>query len=256
MLALLDVFSLTEPAWSADKLIAYLGTSRATGYRYIRTLHRAGFLAPVASGSYVLGSRIIELDRQIRMRDPVYTAGGPPMQRLARATGHNALLCVLYSDSVMCVREELNPTAPEGLFSRGQRRSLFTAATSKVILAYLPVHQLRGIYARYGAEVANAGLGEDWDAFRESLLRIRKDGYCMTAGEFVPGVLGFAAPIFNRAGKVLGSLGLAMYEKHVRRSQHPSLAKLVMEAAQEASEAICQRDDEVDLPARAVGLNR
>jgi DNA-binding IclR family transcriptional regulator len=253
MLGLLDVFSLGAPVWSADDLIAYLGVSRSTGYRYIRTLQQAGLLAPVANGSYVLGSRIIELDRQIRMRDPVYTAGGPPMQRLARETGHNALLCVLYSDSVMCVREELNASAPEGLFSRGQRRTLFSGAASKVILAHLPVHQLRTLYARNAPAVAEAGMGEGWDAFRVALRSIRKDGHCVTLGEFSPGILGIAAPVFNRAGKVLGSLGIAMSAKRVRSSQYAALADQVMEAAGEATERICKRENVVDLPARAVG---
>jgi len=253
MLGLLDVFSLGAPVWSADDLIAYLGSSRSTGYRYIRTLQRSGLLAPVANGSYVLGPRIIELDRQIRMRDPVYTAGGPPMQRLARTTGHNALLCVLYSGGVLCVREELNASAPEGLFSRGQRRTLFSGAASKVILAHLPVHQLRNLHARHAPAIAEAGLGVTWDTFRESLRAIRREGHCVTLGEFHPGILGIAAPLFNRDGKVLGSLGIAMSARRVRSSQYAPLAEQVMAAAADATARIRKRESGVALPARAVG---
>jgi len=253
MLGLLDVFTLAAPAWSTEDLIRYSGCTRSTCYRYIKVLQGAGFLTPVAQGSYILGPRIIELDRNVRMCDPVYTAGGPPMQRLAAKTGQSALLCMLFSDTVMCVREELNRSAPGGLFSRGQKRPLFSGAASKVILANLPAHQLRNLFARHRKPIAAAGLGADWVSFRKALRQIRQDGYCMSAGEFATGIVGIAAPLFNGAGSVLGSLGIAMSASSAHRSEYPALAKAVVKAAQEATARICSGDHGVDLPARAVG---
>jgi DNA-binding IclR family transcriptional regulator len=253
MLNLLDVFTLAAPVWSTEDLIRYSRSSRSTCYRYIKVLQNAGFLTPVANGSYILGPRIIELDHQIRVSDPVYTAGGPPMQRLAARTGHNALLCMLFSDTVMCVREELNQDAPAGLFSRGQKRPLFTGAASKVILANLPAHQLRSLFARHRKRIAASGLGADWGTFRKTLRQIREDGYCLTTGEFTPGIVGIAAPLFNRTGSVLGSLGLAMSASIADSSRFPALAKAVMKAAEEATERIRSGKHGVDLPARALG---
>jgi len=253
MLSLLDVFTLAAPVWSTEDLIRYSRCSRSTCYRYLKVLQNAGFLTPVANGSYILGPRIIELDHQIRMGDPVYTAGGLPMQRLAARTGHNALLCMLFSDTVMCVREELNQDAPAGLFSRGQKRSLFTGAASKVILANLPAHQLRSLFSRHRKRIAAAGLGADWESFRKTLRQIRQEGYCLTTGEFSPGIVGIAAPVFNRAGNVLGSLGLAMSASVADSSRFPALAQAVMKAAGEATERVRSGKHGVDLPARAVG---
>jgi DNA-binding IclR family transcriptional regulator len=253
MLSLLDVFTLAAPVWSTEELIRYSGCSRSTCYRHIKVLQTGGFLTPVAHGSYILGPRIIELDHQIRMCDPVYTAGGPPMQRLAVRTGHNALLCLLFSDTVMCVREELNQDAPAGLFSRGQKRPLFTGAASKVILAHLPAHQLRNLFAKHRKTIAATGLGADWEGFRKALRKIRQDGYCITTGEFARGITGIAAPLFNRTGKVLGSLGIAMSVSTADPARFPALAKAVMKAAQESTDRICSGKHGVDLPARAVG---
>lgn len=253
MLGLLDVFTPAAPVWSTEDLIRYSGCSRSTCYRYLKVLQNAGFLTPVANGSYLLGPRIMELDRQIRMCDPVYTAGGPPMQRLAARTGHSALLCVLYSDTVMCVREELSKDAPAGLFSRGQKRPLFSGAASKVILTHLPAHQLRNLFAKHRRTIARAGLGADWESFRKTLRKIRQDGYCITTGEFSPGITGIAAPLFNRAGKVLGSLGIAMTASKIDRSEFPALARQIVRAAREATERIRSDKHGVDLPARAVG---
>jgi len=253
MLSLLDVFTLAAPAWSTEDLIRYSRCSRSTCYRYIKVLQDAGFLTPVANGSYILGPRIMELDRHIRMCDPVYTAGEQPMKRLAQKTGHSAILCMLFSDSVMCVREERNAAAPPMLFSRGQKRPLFSGAASKVILAHLPPHQLRSLYAKHRRTIALSGLGADWDIFRKTLRQIREHGYCVTVGEFSSGIVGIAAPVFNRAGKVLGSLGLAMAKSAVQRSQYATLARAVTKAAQDVTQRVSSAEHGVDLPARAVG---
>ncbi len=97
MLSLLDVFTTAAPAWSTEDLIRLSGNSRSTCYRYIKVLQEAGLLTPVAGGAWMLGPRIIELDRTMRLCDPVTIGGGPPMRHLAQDTGHSALLCVLFS---------------------------------------------------------------------------------------------------------------------------------------------------------------
>ncbi|GAB2893189.1 hypothetical protein [Streptomyces mayteni] len=56
---------------------------------------------------------------------------------------------------------------------------------SKVILAHLPHHRLKAIYARQGGEIENAGLGDTWSAFRATLGEMKKNGYVRpTVGEF------------------------------------------------------------------------
>jgi DNA-binding IclR family transcriptional regulator len=253
MLSLLDVFTVAAPVWSTEDLIRYSGCSRSTCYRYIKALQDAGFLTPVADGGLILGPRIVEMDRLIRTCDPVHTAGGPPMEALAARTRHTALLCVLYSDTVMCVRQVPGVDAPEGLFSRGQKRPLFQGAASKVILAYLPSHQLRALFAKHRKTIAGAGLGADWESFRAALRAIRQQGYAITSGEFQPGIVGIAAPLFNREEQVLGSIGIAMAATAVPSERHPELARAVVEAAAEATQRIATFGHGVDRPARAIG---
>lgn len=253
MLSLLEVFTTAAPVWSTESLISYSGCTRSTCYRYIKALQTAGLLTPVAGGGFILGPRVVEMDRQIRTCDPVYNAGGAPMELLTRQTGHAALLCALYSDTVMCVRNVAGVDAPDGLFSRGQRRPLFQGAASKIILAHLPAHQLRSLYTRHRKAIAGAGLGGDWDTFRSTLRVIRQQGYCITRGEFQPGIVGIAAPLFNREEQVLGSLGIAMAASAFKEDRVDALVAAVKKAAAEATRRIALFEHGVDRPARAVG---
>jgi DNA-binding IclR family transcriptional regulator len=253
MLALLDVFTTAAPAWSTEDLIRFSGASRSTCYRHVKALQAAGLITPVAGGAWMLGPRVIELDRTMRLTDPVTTGGGPAMRALAAETGFSGLLCLLFSGTVMCVDDVPAAGAPVGLFSRGQRRPLFAGAASKVILAHLPPHRLRALFARHRTTIAASGLGADWDAFRDTLRAMREAGHCVTVGEFQPGVLGIAAPLFNAEGGVLGSLGIATEAARVPPAKRGALAEKVMAAARQACARIAAEEPRGALPARAVG---
>ncbi|HVY20287.1 MAG TPA: IclR family transcriptional regulator [Bauldia sp.] len=253
LLGLLDLFTPAAPAWPIDALIKSRGMSRSTGYRYVKALSDAGLLAAVSDGYYILGPRIIDLDRQIRQCDPLYIAGGPIMKQLVADTGHSALLCALFSGSVLCVREELTPDSPPNLFTRGQHRPLFQGAASKIILPYLRPHQLRSIYARHAPTIAVSGLGSDWDSFLRALAKIRSDGYVMTLGEFNSGVVGISAPIFNSSKRILGSVGIAGDQEMFTKAALPRLFEIVVAAGQQVTDRISAMTIGMDRPPRGVG---
>lgn len=253
MLALLDAFSVDAPVWSADELAARFELPASTCYRYLKSLHRAGLLARVGSGSYVVGPRVLALDRISRLSDPVYSVGSPVIAALARKTGFSTLLSVLYSDSVMCVQQVATDDAPAGLFGRGQQRPLVAGASANIILAFLPPHQLRSVFNKQKDRIAAAGLGPDWDSLRAQLGAIRGLGYSFSAGEYRPGIAGLAAPLFNKDGEVLGSVALATSTRSPRLKEFKALAPALMKAATEISRGIAASANVVDLPARAVG---
>ena len=253
MLSLLNVFTTEQPIWSSEDLIQHLGAPASTCYRYLKVLHTSGYLARVANGSYVLGPRIMELDRVSRESDPVYIAGSPVGQRLTLDTGHSTLLCILFSDSVMCVQQARGLNVPQGLFSRGQRRPLVAGASAKSILAHLPMHQLRILHARHAEAIAQVGMGNDWEAFKTSLKQIRQLGFSMTVGDYNAGIISIAAPLFNREGEVLGSLAIVASNQTTSADAFRDYAHHVVRAARETSARIAANENIVALPARALG---
>src|SRR5215218_10158330 len=238
MLNILELFSEKDSVWSTAAHIEALETSRSTGYRYIKTLHDAGLLTAVRNGYYSLGPRIIEMDLQIRLTDPLLLASHGVLEDLVDKIGHSALLCTAFYDSVLCIAEYRSPDSPANRFLRGQRRPLFQGAVSKVILAHLPHHRLKAIYGRQSQEVENAGLGSTWSAFRASLGKIKRDGYLLTMGEFNPGVYGVAAPVLNQQRTALGSVGVAWDEKERRDVKVEDAVLAVKRAATTISERL------------------
>ncbi len=253
MLGILDLFTSSSPIWSTNDLIHKLKTSRSTAYRYIKALNTSGLISAVGNGFYVLGPRVVELDLQIRNCDPLHLAGRGILEQLVEATGLSALQCMLFRNSVLCIREHRAPLSPENLFSRGQRRPLFRGAMSKVILAHLPNHRLRSIYQRNRETIADAGLGHSWDEFRIALAKIRKDGHVISHGEFHPGVTGVAAPVFNREQMILGSVGVAWQDAEMHDVDISKAIMAAKRAAREISQRLAPMMTGMDLPPRAVG---
>lgn len=213
MLSVLDTFSEDAPIWTVDNIAAALGYTRATAYRYVGGLCDAGLLTRVAQGTYALGPRIIELDRQIQRCDPLLTVAGPVIESLLHPNrGQVVLLCSLFRETVLCVHQAGHDKALALSYARGRPMPLFRGATSKVILACLPERRLTRLYLEHQAEIRKAGLGRTREEFLASLKPIRRQRYSVTHAEVDPGVVGVAVPLFGGEPTVIGSLSVVFSE--------------------------------------------
>ena len=235
----LRLFTLERPAWTVEEAAAAIEVSASSAYRYFAALTEAGLLTTAASGSYTLGPAIIQYDRQIQIADPLLRAARPVMADLARfaPAGSTVLLCRIFRETVLCVHQVADAgRAAQVSYERGRPMPLFRGATSKVILAHLPPRDLRRLHGTQGAQVAAAGLGDTWEAFRGAMARLRKAGHSVTHAEVDPGCIGIGAPVFDDRSRVLGSLSYV-----IPAAEEPAAARLIplaMDGAQRISNAM------------------
>jgi DNA-binding IclR family transcriptional regulator len=241
MLDVLGLFTLQHPEWTVEGAAKKLRTSVPTVYRYFRSLASVGLIISISGAGYILGPRIIELDRQIRSGDPLLNAARDVMEDLIQyaAEGSIILLCRSFRDRVICIHQVIG-RGPQGPISyeRGRPMPLFRGATSKVILAYLPTRTLKSLYARNRAEIASAKLGDDWDTLKRGLADIRRAGVCISAGEVDPGRVGIAAPIFDKERVILGSLTFVLPGISAETALTKRLVPLTIAGANEIGEKI------------------
>jgi DNA-binding IclR family transcriptional regulator len=209
LLSVLELFSDDQPAWTAEEAAQRLQTSVPTAYRYFKSLAKVGLIDPSSRAGYTLGPAIIEMDRQIRLRDPLLSVGRRVMEDLIRYSpeGSAILLCRVFQDRVICIHQVVGPGPQVQVsYERGRPMPLFRGATAKVVLANLPARTLRRLFEEHTKEIKAAGLGQNLEEFKKTLGAIRRTGVCVTRGEVDPGRAGIAAPIFSTDGSVLGSL--------------------------------------------------
>ena len=244
VLQLFELFSRDRALITVEDAIANGGYTRSTAYRHLRQLCDAGFLAASHGGMYSLGPRIVELERLLKLTDPLYVVGSKVLSTMRRE-GSVLQLCNLYGNRVLCVHHE----GPEALRSQGRmiqiRRSrgvpypLFQGAASLALLANLSPHRIQQIYLRHTQEVAKAGLGGTWDAYRANLAGIRRKGYAVSEGQVMPGLAGIAVPIrLVDEKRVIGSLVKIFVANALSTEAEQMGASELIPAAEEIAERV------------------
>lgn len=215
VLSILGLFTIDRPEWTVDEVATTLGLSGSTAYQYVRSLVDAGLLVSHRGGKYTIGPAVIELDRLMRRFDPLILKARAPLRELVQAVGGDAtgLLCRIFRLKVMCVDQYAGTAGDVAIsYERGRPMPLARGAASKAILANLTGRQLRRFHDADAEEIAEAGLGSDWDSFKGHVRRLRKREVVITVGELDPGMMGLSAPVFDADGLVLGSIGLVVKE--------------------------------------------
>lgn len=249
----LDLFSLATPVLRVEDIGQRLGYTRASAYRYVRDLCDAGLLAPAGGGAYALGPRVLELERLVRLTDPLLRASQLVLARMrpnATRSGGVLLVCSLYRDRVLCIHQEGADRLTTGgriipiQRVRGLPMPLFRGAASLSILASLPARQVRALYQRQGEAIAQAGLGAGWAAFRARLGEIRRAGYASSSGTMDPDLSAVSAPILlpaEAAGgtpEILGSLTRVMTREEFARAEERDMARDLIHGAEQIAVAV------------------
>jgi DNA-binding IclR family transcriptional regulator len=265
VLDVLDLFSLETPVLRVEDIGARLGYTRASAYRYVRDLCDAGLLAPAGNGAYALGPRVLELERLLRLTDPLLRASQLVLARMRPAAARNGgvlLVCSLYRDRVLCIHQEGADRLTTGgriiaiQRVRGLSMPLFQGAASLSILANLPPRQARALYARQSEVITQAGLGATWAAFRMRLAEMKRTGYAVSTGQMDPDLSAVSAPILlpgegsATAPQVLGSLTRVMTRDEFARSDERELARDLVHGAEQIAVAVAAGSSLVAEPER------
>lgn len=239
MIGLLDLFDGGAYCWTVEQIHERFGYTRSTLYRYLKVLSDAELLTSLPETGYVLGPRIVELDYEIRRHDPLIVISAPVMTELVSEISGIALLCRRYRDKVLCVHQAASPTvAIQSTYERGKPLPLFSGAASRIILAHMPPQQLQRLYEKHPKEFAAGKLGATFSEVRSTLKDMRQRGWHSTAGQVTPGITGIAAPIFDGARNILGSLSLSIPDRNIDPSRLDMISDRVSFSARIISQAM------------------
>ncbi len=255
LLSVLWLFSAERPVLEVEEIARTLHISLSTAYRYVGQLCESGFLSPMGSLGYALGPAIIELDRQIRLADPLVQSAAPVQRRLLADVDPAAtiLLCRLYRDQVMCVAQNPGKSASIGLsYERGRPMPMLRGAPSKAILAHLPSRAAERLWEGQSPELRQNQ--DDWKAFRSHLAKIRKAGVAVSHSEIDAGVVGIAACVFDPQGRPIGSLATVIPEEVATPPAIARASTLTRASADEITATLFEREagrlSEVEHPTR------
>jgi DNA-binding IclR family transcriptional regulator len=234
----LKLFSRDIPSLRIEEISAALGYKRSTAYRYVRELCAAGLLSSRPDARYALGPMIVELERLLRLTDPLYRAGAAVLPPLRANDCVYQLQELSRDDEVLCIyKEGPDELRFEGKWyalnrERGLPFPLFRGAGSLAILAHLSRDRIQRTYLANAARIGKAGLGRTWEDFRSGLSAIRRRGYAVSRRADAKHVIGIAVPVLLEADRrVVGSLDYVIARAELDAAAERALAARLAEVA-------------------------
>jgi DNA-binding IclR family transcriptional regulator len=226
----LDILLAFQPGdeeLSVAELLKRVDLSRPTLYRLLATLEHNGFLS--SSGEpqrFRLGSAVARLAYVWNTSNRIADIAQPPLRRLWESTGETAALFVPEGAYRLCVAEIESAQPLSFRRGVGYREKLMLGASGRAILAYT-----EGDLDRL----------EGTKVDQNELAAIRQRGYALSRDELINGAVALAAPFFDGADRIAGSLCIFGPSVRMTEDKVKEFSGLLMQEAQALSQALGQR---------------
>ncbi|HUJ01481.1 MAG TPA: IclR family transcriptional regulator [Usitatibacter sp.] len=216
------------------ELARQLSLTKPNVYRLLSTLSTLGYVKkdPITT-FYSPTLKLWELGSLLVRDVDLVTVAQPRLRRLCADTHESVQLAVFDSGFVVYVDKADSPQPLKAMTSIGSRVPATVTSTGKAMLAWLPqecLDQAMTHLKRYTPLTLTRRKDIEKD-LEETRLR----GYAMNRGEFRAGVSGLGAPIRDRSGTVIASLGVWGAEKGILGSRREELAHMLIVAARDIS---------------------
>ncbi|MFC3745161.1 IclR family transcriptional regulator [Paenibacillus sp. GCM10012306] len=196
-----------DGAWGVAELATATGFNKSTTFRILRTLQRRGFASQLPDGKYEVRVEIFQfiMDRLSGRLNFQRIARGE-LERLAHEVRETVTLSIISNRQVKCLDKVDSTAAVHVTHLLGRLSPINKGSSGKAILAYLDQEEQE----RYMDSSASKTSSEYEAVDRQKLLKeleiTRRMGYSESHQELDQGVSAVAAPIFDRFGRVIGSL--------------------------------------------------
>ncbi|HKQ84946.1 MAG TPA: IclR family transcriptional regulator [Steroidobacteraceae bacterium] len=210
----------------------------AKAHRYLVSLMRMGLVEQGSeNGLYDLGPFALQLGLSALARlDPV-TVAAPFLSQLREDIGHTVALAVWANQGATIVRWLGADTPVAASLRVGSVMPLTRSATGNAFLAFLPPQTTARWIKSELAEHVRKGLTPTTAHEVERLTtKTRRLGYARTS-EFIPGISGMAAPVFDHTGAMVFALVALGYSRPFDE-QFDRISAAVLRAAQALSQRL------------------
>lgn len=197
---ILERLAASRGAVGISDLARQIGTSKSRIFRHLQTLAACDYVSKHGDGEYEAGRRLLAFCRSINERYDPLSIAEPILENLRTKLGHTVIISRIVSTGV-CVIKSLAGDSPIVLAMRpGSVLPFERSAQGHVALAYMP-ESWRQDATAYASAYASFAAEQS-----EELKLIRRQGWA--AAQMREGLFGMAAPVFDRTGELIATIGL------------------------------------------------
>jgi len=243
-LVILEAVAKATGPVTLGELTDLLSIDRSSVFRLANTLKRRGFLAISSRGrDYVLGPSVWRLSRQYDWSNMLITISDEPLKRLASKTNETAHLAVREGKHALFINHATVNHMISVSGQTGESTPLYCTAHGKALLADCDSAALKAIF---GSKPLTAYTGQTITSL-EKLTRvcseIKRQGFATDEAEYQEGIRCVAAPIRDKDGSILGSIGISAPMTRFPKERFPVCAEQVLEVAGLINQAIMNTEE-------------
>lgn len=208
---LIEALANESRGLSLAELAKRTGFNPSSAHHLVATLRRRGFVDqdPETRG-YRLGYRLVSLVQEFVSESDIHSAGVGPIRELRDASGDTAFLTALQDREKFVVFEAAGHHPVQTSRPRlPSQTSLHSTASGKTLLAYLPSEQLAPLAATMPLTRFTPNTIASREELASELATIRRQGYALDREEWLVGLYGIAAPVFDRHGVCVATASVA-----------------------------------------------
>jgi IclR family KDG regulon transcriptional repressor len=233
---ILNLYDVGGYEYTAQEISNKLGIPLSTTYKYLDVLVKRQLLARNSkSKKFRLGMMIFRLGNVISKDFSLINVAMPYLKKLTQKTGETSILTNIEGYDSVCLERVEPDCLIKFSLKPGRKLPLYVGATSKILLAY----QEDSFIDAYLDECELIKLTNktinDKRILKDSLQKIRQDGYACSHSEADSGATAVAAPIFNENGKILAGLSIAGPAERINEDKLLEFRDFVKESAKNIS---------------------
>ncbi|HLK64096.1 MAG TPA: IclR family transcriptional regulator [Bryobacteraceae bacterium] len=236
------LFILEAVAKSSDPvtlghLTELLGIDRSSVFRLANTLRRRGFLAnPNGRKDYVLGPSIWRLSRKHDWSNVLIAFSHEPLKRLAVRIGETTHLALREGRQAFFI--DHYHSSSQILVISGQTGEfvpLYCTAHGKALLVDCGMSELKTIFGAGTLQGHTPRTIVSLKQLTKELARSKDQGFVIDEEEYVEGVRCLAAPVRDKDGMIIASIGISAPLSRFPPERDAVTARLVCETARDLS---------------------
>src|ERR1700685_3994105 len=233
---ILGVLGSGPPRLGVTEIAERLGLAKPTVHGLLRTLEAHELVAQDSdTGKYSLGPGVLQLGNAYLDGSELRSRSLRWAEALALQAKEAVWVGTLSGSRVIVLHHVFRPDNTVQILEVGAAIPWHACALGRAIAAYLPADQRASLLATERmpltgrTKTTKAALGQ-------ALAQVRRRGYALEDQEATVGDAGIAAPIVNRAGTTVGSIGLVgPAERLLASAAVAELARAVTESARSVS---------------------
>jgi IclR family pca regulon transcriptional regulator len=220
-LAVIRAFDAEHPELTLSDVARATGLTRAAARRVLLTLLDLDYVR-TDGRLFSLAPRVLELGYAYLSSLTLPEVAEPHLERLVAEVHESSSLCVLDGDDIVYVARVPTSRIMTVSISVGTRFPAYATSMGRVLLAALADEDLEKYLARADFQRLTSRTVSGASALRAELAKVRTQGWALVDQELEDGLRSIAAPIRNRASRVVAAVNLSA---HASRTSLDSLRR-------------------------------